>query len=151
MDEKGRRAGGRHRFRRRRSGRSGAGHFSPTRSSARSDSAGDRWAAHARPGIEPLSSRISRCAGEARLLDAREKKYPARCFGVSPETVIRRGGDSNRRSILHSFLPGRVGVESAHKQAELTPSAGPSCQEETMRRTVLLLSAILLASFGISY
>src|SRR5260370_3933189 len=43
------------------------------------------------------------------------------------------------------------GVESAQNPAELAHSAGPSCQEETMRRTVLVLSAILLASFGIAY
>jgi mono/diheme cytochrome c family protein len=43
------------------------------------------------------------------------------------------------------------GVESGQNQAELAHSAGPSCQEEIMRRTVLVLGTMLLVSFGISY
>src|SRR5260370_20163531 len=50
-----------------------------------------------------------------------------------------------------AFLLDSQGVESAQNQAELAPSAGPSCQEETMRRTVVVLSAILLASFAVLY
>jgi mono/diheme cytochrome c family protein len=52
--------------------------------------------------------------------------------------------------ILNPFLPARAGVESAQNQAELAHSAGPSCQEEIMRGTVLVLSAILLVSFEIA-
>jgi mono/diheme cytochrome c family protein len=53
--------------------------------------------------------------------------------------------------IFIPFHPQARGVESAQNQAELAASAGPSCQEEIMRRTVLVLSAMLLASFGILY
>src|SRR5260370_31208586 len=48
-----------------------------------------------------------------------------------------------------AFLLDSQGVESAQNQAELAPSAGPSCQEETMRRTVVVLSAILLPRFAV--
>jgi mono/diheme cytochrome c family protein len=53
-------------------------------------------------------------------------------------------------SIFDPFFPLPRGVESAQNQAELAPSAGLSCQEEAMRRTLLVLGAFLLASFGIS-
>jgi mono/diheme cytochrome c family protein len=51
---------------------------------------------------------------------------------------------------FNPFHPLSQGVESAQNQAELAHSAGPSRQEEIMRRTVLILSTILLASFGIA-
>jgi mono/diheme cytochrome c family protein len=44
-----------------------------------------------------------------------------------------------------------VGVESAQNQAEIAASARPILLEENMRGTVLVLSAILLASFGFAY
>jgi mono/diheme cytochrome c family protein len=50
-----------------------------------------------------------------------------------------------------AFLLDSQGVESAQNQAELAHSAGTSCQEEIMRRSVLVLSTILLACFWISY
>jgi mono/diheme cytochrome c family protein len=53
-------------------------------------------------------------------------------------------------SIFDPSFPLPAGVEFAQNQAELAPSAGLSCQEEAMRRTLLVLGAFLLASFGIS-
>src|SRR5436853_6415874 len=88
MDEEGRRSRGRHRFERRRSGRSGTGHFSDTRSCARLDAAGDRWTAHARPGIKPVPRRRWRRTGKARMLDACDKKNAASCPGVSAEVIV---------------------------------------------------------------
>src|SRR5580704_4940481 len=62
------------------------------------------------------------------------------------------GGESRYRLIMFfdssNLLP--AGVESAHDQAEPAPSAGPSCQENSMHRIFLVLSATLLASFGFS-
>jgi mono/diheme cytochrome c family protein len=87
------------------------------------------------------------------VLDARDKKNAASGAGFPADTIVRRrSGDSEPPlSIHHSFLLARAGVESAQKQAELAHSAGPSSQEETMRRTLLVPGAILLASIGIAY
>src|SRR5216683_911012 len=52
--------------------------------------------------------------------------------------------------LFDPFLPLPAGVESAQKQAERAPSAGPSSQEEAMRRSLLVVGVFLLASFGIS-
>jgi mono/diheme cytochrome c family protein len=49
--------------------------------------------------------------------------------------------------VFYPSHPHCPGVESGQNQAELAHSAGPSCQEEMMRGTVLVLGAILLASF----
>jgi mono/diheme cytochrome c family protein len=53
--------------------------------------------------------------------------------------------------IFDSFLPLPAGVESVQNQAELAHSAGPYDQEEAMRRTLPVVGAILLASFGLSF
>src|SRR2546426_6659483 len=92
-------------------------------------------------------------ASSEQVLATRRRSADARCLQPEKRSQdlarIRSHGHSSSVGrawnrpffILSPFLPTHAGVESAQNQAELAPSAGPSYQEETMRRTLVVLGA----------